>query len=215
MAYELISFNMRGLAEPTRLLFAAAHVEFKDERFPIDTATFARPEFDEAKAAGKFDINLGSLPILKYAGEDGEVTIGQSKSIERFVARQGFMGSNDLEAAQIDMITEHCRDIKQKYNDCKVGKKGEAMEAAKAQFVGTTLATWFAKLEKTLPGEEYAVGNKLSLADIVIFSLVKDYFDDLTGVWAATSECPKIRASCEAATKAVQHWLDARPVTKF
>jgi hypothetical protein len=41
---------------------------------------------------------------------------GQSKTIERFVARQhGFLGSNELEAAQVDMICEHMRDIKQMF----------------------------------------------------------------------------------------------------
>ena len=35
-------------------------------------------------------------------------TTGQSKTIERFVARRhGFMGDTELEAARIDMICEH------------------------------------------------------------------------------------------------------------
>jgi hypothetical protein len=43
---------------------------------------------------------------------DGGV-IGQSKTIDRFIAKRfGFMGISDLEAAQVDMVGEHCSDIK-------------------------------------------------------------------------------------------------------
>ena len=216
MSYHLTYFNLKGLAETSRLLLAAAHVEFEDERYPFNATDFSRPEFEVAKAADKFYLNLGSVPVLSYTGPDGSVTLGQSKAIERFLAKKlGYFGANDLEAAQIDMITEHCRDIKQKYADARAGKKDAELDAAKAKFVAESLPTWFGKLEKTLSGTGYAVGSKLSLADIVIFSLVKDYFDDLAGVWIATSETPKIRASCEAAQAAVQHWLAVRPVTKF
>ena len=41
--------------------------------------------------------------------------IGQSKAIERYIARRyGLLGANEIEAAQIDAITEHIRDAKEK-----------------------------------------------------------------------------------------------------
>ena len=68
---------------------------------------------------GLFDNNLGRLPILVY---NGTVEIGQSKTIERFLARQfGFAGDNIIEEALIDTICENIRDIKQKYMDCRIG----------------------------------------------------------------------------------------------
>ena len=71
-----------------------------------------RPEFDAAKAAGKLDANLGRLPLLEV---DGQV-FGQSKTIERFVAKRvGMMGATPIEEAQIDCICEHLRDCKDKY----------------------------------------------------------------------------------------------------
>ena len=50
--------------------------------------------------------------VSACAKVDGGV-LAQSKSIDRFVAKRfGFMGSNDLEAGWVDMVGEHCSDIK-------------------------------------------------------------------------------------------------------
>lgn len=50
---KLTYFNARGVAEPTRMMFAAAGVTYEDFRFPIDTKTWSRPEFDAAKVCVK------------------------------------------------------------------------------------------------------------------------------------------------------------------
>ncbi len=192
-------------------------MNFEDFRYPIDTTTFARPEFDADKATGAFDVNLGRLPILQYSGAEGTATLGQSKSIERFVAQKlGLFGSNAVEAAQIDMIAEHVRDIKQKYNDAKVGKKDQELTDAKDKFIKEDLPSWFGKLDKTLSGTAgFAVGDKISLADVTIHHIVKDYFDDLAGAAAAASAFPRIVSSVESVSAAAQTWFDSRPVTKF
>merc|ERR1712228_836862 len=108
--YKLIYFNGRGAAERTRIMFAIKKVEYEDFRYevtfanPGDPTTAERPEFERDKAAGKFTANLGELPILEVDG----VQIGQSKAIERYVAKAiGMMGSTALEEAQIDAICEH------------------------------------------------------------------------------------------------------------
>ena len=42
-------------------------------------------------------------------------------AIERFVARRvGCLGADDVEAAQIDAVTEHVRDVKQAYQKVRV-----------------------------------------------------------------------------------------------
>ena len=54
--------------------------------------------------------NMNRVPVLEVRDAEGtlQATVGQSKAIERFVARQlHFMGRNEIEAAQIDMICEH------------------------------------------------------------------------------------------------------------
>ena len=54
--------------------------------------------------------NMNRVPVLEVRFDNGTkpISIGQSKSIERFVARQhGFMGQNEFDAARVDMICEH------------------------------------------------------------------------------------------------------------
>jgi glutathione S-transferase len=52
-------------------------------------------------------VRISRVPILYI---DGEPKIGQSKAIERFLAKQfGLYGANDVEGGQIDMLGEHVR----------------------------------------------------------------------------------------------------------
>jgi glutathione S-transferase len=168
----------------------------------------------EAKATGKFQINMDRLPIFVY---NQSLELGQSKTIERFVARKlGFMGESEEEAAQIDMITEHIRDIKQKYNDAKAGKIGEELSTAKSLWIANELPGWLLKLEKSIPGANapFAVG-KASLADIVIQQLIHDYFDDKEGAIKATDGLAKVGNSVSIINQLGRNYFDKRPVTKF
>ena len=51
---------------------------------PGDFSTIQRPEFDAMKAEGKLDKSLGKVPLLEVDGQQ----IGQSKAIERFLAKE-------------------------------------------------------------------------------------------------------------------------------
>lgn len=83
MSYTLNYFNGRGRAEITRLIFAAAGAEFKDNRVTMDEWPALKPEAP-----------LGQMPYLEYNG----TKLPQSLSIARFVARQFHLaGKNNLE----------------------------------------------------------------------------------------------------------------------
>ena len=71
MKYELTYFDARGRAEISRLIFAAANVEYKDTRVTD-------------WPAGKDQTPLGQLPYLTI---DGNLRIPQSIAIARFLAR--------------------------------------------------------------------------------------------------------------------------------
>jgi glutathione S-transferase len=85
------------------------------------------------------------------------------------------------------MLTEHIRDIKQKYYDAKAGKSGEELKAIKTSWLKNELPSWAAKLEACVGKDGFAVGNRLSLADVTIIQLFfTDYFDDKDKEWYAT-----------------------------
>src|SRR4051812_27413006 len=90
----LVYFNAKGLAETSRILLALAHVDYVDQRYPIEIVDpikhiYVRNEFDIDKKAGKFDKSMGKLPILRVKDFYGTFTeIAQSKAIERYISKQ-------------------------------------------------------------------------------------------------------------------------------
>ena len=210
---KLSYFDARGVAETTRYMLAVTKTPYEDFRYgltfgtPGDFSTIQRPEFDAAKAAGKLDANLGRLPLLEI---DGQV-IGQSKTIERFVAKRvGMMGATPVEEAQIDCICEHLRDCKDKYMKAKTNPE------TKAAYFATEMPEFMAKVEKTVVGP-WLCGSKCTLADASAFVFVKEFFDDVESSTKAIAGCPKISAAVEAFGKLpeVKQWQETRPKTMF
>jgi glutathione S-transferase len=219
--YKLTYFDIRGLAETSRLMFAVAKQEYEDCRFSLevefkdgkpDFSTIKRPEFDAAKAAGELDSSGGKVPLLLV---DGEHKIGQSKAIERYLAGAlGLAGSSAVEAAQIDAVGETVRDIKDAYQKAK----GEA--DTKEKFFAEGLPTALALLEKSLPSASgpWLIGSKVSYADVVIFAFLtsqKGFFDDVDKAKKAYSECPRIAAAVQAveANAEMKAWIAKRKDT--
>ena len=83
---------------------------------------------------------------------------------------------------------------------------------------GETLPARLAALEARVGGGGCAVGGRLSLADIVLFSFVTQFFDNADGArQAASSSAPRIHAVVEkvASMPAIRDWLSSRPDTAF
>jgi glutathione S-transferase len=232
---KLTYFNGRGLAETSRLIFSAAGVDFEDNRYPLtvlDWSTFKmeRKEFDEDKANGKLWQSLDKLPFLEVEGE----VICQSKAIERFLATKfDMMGSTPLEAAKIDSLCEWVRDFKDMYQKVRNASADEK-EEAKSKFFGETLPERLVAFNKIVAvtscssseesvfnftGSEqlYAVGSRLSLADIVIYAFLVEFFDDKEMVQKAYETCDKLKAIVNTVSnvEGIQKWLETRPQTPF
>lgn len=204
-AYRLTYFNGRGVTEVIRLVFNVAKVPFVDERLSID-------DFRARKATGEFRDNMDRLPLLVF--DDG-FTLGQSRSIERYLAKKyGLYGSNELEAAKVDVICEHCRDIKDKYMIARIGKTGQELDEAKKTFVAS-LPTWFQKLEVTLPTGPHCVGDKISLADVYLFHLTCDFFDRNEEYDKNLLNFPKILEKAHCVRDQLVEYLSNRPVTPW
>lgn len=228
-SYKLVYFDIRGLAETSRFLFAVSKTPYEDVRYsltfgtPGDFSTIIRPEFDAAKASGELDISLGKVPYLEVDG----VKIGQSKSIERYLARElGLMGSNPVEAAQVDMLTESIRDFKDAYQKVKA-IKGDEAEAAMKKWFAEDLPNHVRNAEKSLnaanpcdPASQWLVGTKISYADICWYQFLAapgGFFDNTEGAKAAFQDCPRIKAALDAAGEnaEIKEWIAKRKETPF
>ena len=164
--------------------------------------------FKDAKSSGVLDANLGRVPVLVI---DFQTEVGQSAAIERYVARScELMGSGAVEGAQIEMWAEHVRELKDKY---KVAKAG----GTKPQFFSETLPAEMAKLERIAAGGDGLVGGKLTYADVSLFWLVHEFFDDKVAAAAAVQDCTKLSAciSRVAEHPNVVAYLAQRPASKL
>jgi glutathione S-transferase len=216
---KLVYFNGRGLAETSRLLLALNSVDYEDFRYPlkvIDWATYhmEKVEFNNDKEAGKLVNSLNKLPFLEV---DGQI-VAQSKSIERFLARKyNMMGDNELEAARIDSVCECVRDFKDAYQ--KVRKlPSEEKESGMKEWFSETLVEKMTLLDNLLGHENsnFSVGTKTSLADVVLFSFITQFFDNKEEALSSTDNLKvKNIVRTVGELNELKNWLSYRPETPF
>ena len=213
---KLVYFNVRGLAETSRMILAVAKQEYEDYRYPLEVVDMAtqkmvKDEFDKDKADGKLVKSLNKVPFLEV---DGEI-ISQSKTIERFLAYHfAMMGSSDIESAKIDSICECVRDFKDMYQKVRVA---EDKETAMNEWFTVTLVERLTLLENLLGNEGFSVGSSTSLSDIVLYSFITNFFDNKESSMNATLATPNLRKIIDRVHSLPEmiEWLEKRPKTIF
>ena len=222
---QLKYFDARGAAETVRILLAVGKEDYEDTRYEIAPGTMEAPAFKEAKEKGELVANMDRAPILIV---DGDHVIGQSKAIERFLARRyKLMGRSEIEAAQIDCVTEHCRDIK----DAQMRKRFSAFVKDRTdEEKAVDQKLWFeeempemltklqAAIQVPSKAKGCAVGGSLSLADLAIFALLSDGFPAYKELTQhAAEKCPVLLDIVNAVEShpEVAVWLKKRPDNRF
>ena len=223
---KLLYFDAKGAAEVCRILLKVGKIDFDDSRFPIafkPEGGIDANEYNEAKARGDFVANLNRIPILQI----DDVQIGQSKAIERYIAKKcNLMGSNDEESALIDCIAEHVRDIKERFvkviSEAGKIRSPERAAATKKWLTDGEYGQWLAKQEASLPyhphhTKDYAVGNRLTYADISIWHLVCEFYEDREASKATAKKYKRVDkiANMVGDNPDIKKWLTERPQTKF
>ena len=217
---KLVYFNGRGLAETSRIIFALNEAKYEDFRYPlkiIDWAThnMERKEFLKDKSDNKLLKSLNKLPFLEV---DGEV-ISQSKTIERFLGRKfNMMGDTDISYGRIDAICEYIRDFKDAYQSVRKLPEDKKVDGMKKWF-NETLFDKLESLEYILGNEHehFSVGTRISLADIVLYSFITQFFDDKESVLKSTKNSPKLRKIVDyvGSLEQIKSWIKNRPETGF
>jgi len=121
-------------------------------------------------------------------------------------------GSTDEEAAFMDGMTEHQRDIQDAYRKAKTdGKVDEYFSEALPKSLGL--------VEKIVAGKSgpFMLGDKPTIVDVVFYCFLCEFLDDKDKAKAAYETCPKIKAAMEAfgALDSVKTWQETRPKTMF
>ncbi|GMT15470.1 hypothetical protein PFISCL1PPCAC_6767, partial [Pristionchus fissidentatus] len=95
--YKLTYFDLRGRAEPIRMLFAIAGLPLEDRRVTME-------EWADVSKTTPF----AALPMLEVDG----FKIAQTKAILRYIAREtGYAGSDNLSAAYADSLADQFADF--------------------------------------------------------------------------------------------------------
>ena len=202
--YKLTYFNGRGLAETSRLIFAAAGQKFEDVRFEREQWPAIKPTTP-----------LGQVPVLEVDG----VKIPQSTAIARFLAKRfNLAGKTDVEQAQVDVVVDTIQDLFHAFlpiiREQDETKKKELI----AKFVGEDLEKHLKNLE-TLGklysnGGQFFVGNSLTWADLMCHEFGQKLFTYDANCLNNFPWLQANRAAVEQQPK-ISEYLKNRPKTEF
>ncbi|CAP37635.1 Protein CBR-GST-12 [Caenorhabditis briggsae] len=161
-SYKLTYFDVRGLAEPSRLLFHLAGVPFEDNRIVFGDGTWERM---------KNSTPFGQMPVLNVDGFE----IPQSMAIARFLAKKfGFAGKTPEEQAWVDAIVDQFKDFFGQFRQLIIaqrgGKSADEIEKITSEVVNPARETYFKALNKILEKNKsgFLVGDGITFADLVI-----------------------------------------------
>jgi len=136
------------------------------------------------------------MPIVTV----GDTSIGQSAAINYYIATEcGLMGKSSLEAAQIISISEHLKEMSTVYRTIVPWGGEPSKEALDKWFdEGATdvtgnangaarstryLTWWMGRIETVLANSGFAVGDSLSLADVLIYNAFAEYLKVMNNVF--------------------------------
>lgn len=187
------------------------------------------------------------MPVIAI----GDDSIGQSAAINFYVAAEnGLLGKSNLEAAKIISIAEHVKEMIAAYTklvpwgtEPSTEQLEQWFEQGATDVTGTAvrdtastryLTWWMGRIEAVLGPNGFAVGQQLSLADVLLYYVFAETladnhctaetpafkrfpFGSLERIQAALAKHPKIKASCDAVASHpnILKWRDIRGVQGF
>ncbi|XP_070544579.1 glutathione S-transferase 1-like [Ptychodera flava] len=161
--YKLIYFDLRGRAEPIRMLFALAGQEFEDVRIKQEQWPEMKPKMPHQQ-----------LPVLEI---EGGVMLSQSFAIARYLANEfGLAGKTNLEKAQADMFCDALNDLTPKLTEMFLGndeKKAEVRKELVEQLLPVTFTNMERLFSKNKDGTGCLVGDGLTWADVMFINFAE------------------------------------------
>ena len=156
--YRLTYFDMDGgRAEPLRIAFHAAGIDFEDVRISF-------PEFGEQREGFRFTC----VPVLEIDGEQ----VTQSNGIGRYVGKMaGLYPQDDLQALYCDEVVGAVEDLLHQLVHT-FGLEGDDLKAARETLVDGWVSIFLKGLNDMLErGGDYFADNKLTVGDLKVAML--------------------------------------------
>lgn len=159
--YKLTYFDFDGgRAEPLRIAFHAAGIDFEDHRISF-------PEFGEMRG----DLRFNAVPVLEI---DGTV-VTQSNAMNRYIGKMaGMYPTDDLQALYCDEVMDALEDLLH-YIVQTFFLEGDELRLAREKLVDGWLAVFLKGLDELLVrgGGEYFADKALTMADLKTFVQIR------------------------------------------
>ncbi|KAJ8025594.1 putative glutathione S-transferase 5 [Holothuria leucospilota] len=194
--YKLTYFAMPARAEVHRLTLAAAGADWEDIR-----VTNEQWGAMKGKSTSGTPFRFPWLPHLEVEGEN--IVVSQSMPALRFLARRfGLDGETDADKVMVESVLELYLDIFGAYGALYFTQK----PAEDAKTFSEVLAKTGQFIETLLKSNSsgYIVGKKLTVADIAIYSVLREASNLLTAKAKASidwSKLPLMKAHHEKIAK--------------
>jgi glutathione S-transferase len=159
--YKLTYFDIDGgRAEPIRIAFHMAEIDFEDNRISF-------PEFGKMRSGTRFN----SVPVLEIDGAQ----VSQSNALSRYVGKMaGLYPADDLQALYCDEVLGALEDLTH-YIVRTYGLQEEELQMAREKLVEGWMSIYLRGLDQLLirGGGEYFADNQLTIADLRAFVLTR------------------------------------------
>lgn len=180
MAPIFAYWDIRGLAQPIRILLNYLGVEFEDKMYKVGPDMSREDWLKE-----KFSLSL-DFPNLPYY-VDGDLKLTQSNAILRYIARKHDMaGKTEQEKNRVDLLAEQSMDFRNGWVRLCYNPKFDELKVDYLKNLPSTLDLF----EKFLGDRKWFAGENLTFVDFVMYELL-DQHAQLTSV---TDNWPKLAA---------------------
>ena len=156
--YKLTYFDIdSGRAEPVRIAFHAAGIDFEDNRISFVA-------FNEMRHTTRFS----SVPVLEIDG----AAVTQSNAIARYVGKMaGLYPEDALQALYCDEAMGAIEDLLH-HTVHTFGLQGEELKAAREKLVDGWLSVYLKGLAELLErgGGEYFADGRITIGDLKVFT---------------------------------------------
>lgn len=172
VSYKLTYFNVRGLGEISRYIFAAAAQEYEDNRIEFE-------DWPKLKANTTF----GQLPLLEINDNGKITTLAQSNTIARYLARKfNLAGKDEIQRAKAEMILDHFSDLQTQFRLAFFESDEQEKEKKIKVFSEEKIPEFLAPVEKILKeqGTTHLAGNNPTIADLHL-AVILDRFEIYLG----------------------------------
>jgi len=162
----LAYWDIRGLAQPIRLLLEYAGMEWEDKLYVTGPA----PDFDKSGWFGEKESLGFDFPNLPYF-IDGPVKLTQTGAILRYIARKYKLdGATEEEKRRVDLIESEAIDFRSPFTGMCYNPNFTTL---KEEYLAKTLPVKLQRFSKFLGDNPFFAGQNVTFVDFIMY----EYFD--------------------------------------